>query len=120
MRLLLIILVLLTAVTQYALWLGKGGWLRVHELQKKVATQQETNDALVARNNALQAEVQDLKSGTDAVEERARSELGMIKDDEVYVQILAPNEKEPEIKPPPKRAPGARTGVRPRAGSDPR
>jgi cell division protein FtsB len=101
MRLLLIVLVLLTAITQYALWLGKGGWLRVHELQGKVASQKETNDALVARNNALQAEVQDLKSGTAAIEERARSELGMIKEGEIFVQILAPHEKEPEIKPPP-------------------
>ncbi|MBB5213586.1 cell division protein FtsB [Parapusillimonas granuli] len=114
MRLLLIILVLLTAITQYALWWGKGGWLRVQELERKIATQQETNEALMARNNALQAEVQDLKSGTAAIEERARSELGMVKDGEIYVQILAPNEKEPEIKPPPKRGPAAKAPAKPR------
>ncbi|MEO9122116.1 MAG: cell division protein FtsB [Burkholderiaceae bacterium] len=100
MRLLLIVLVLLTALIQYPLWWGKGGWARVHELQKKVATQQETNEALIARNTAMQAEVQDLKSGTQAIEERARAELGMVKSDEVFVQILAPHEKEPGVKTP--------------------
>ena len=99
MRLLFIVLALLTILTQYPLWWGKGGWLRVHELREKVAAQEETNDALLARNNALQAEVQDLKSGTDAIEERARGELGMIKQGEIYVQILKPNEREPQIKP---------------------
>ncbi|HWK72096.1 cell division protein FtsB [Pollutimonas sp. M17] len=100
MRLLFIILALLTVITQYPLWWGKGGWLRVQELQRKVASQQETNDALLARNNALQAEVQDLKSGKAAIEERARAELGMIKQGEVYVQILAPHEREPQMKTP--------------------
>lgn len=106
MRLLFIVLALLTVITQYPLWWGKGGWLRVQELQRKVASQQETNEALLARNNALQAEVQDLKSGTAAIEERARAELGMIKEGEVYVQILAPHEREPQIKTPeiPKRS----------------
>ncbi|SHI28068.1 cell division protein FtsB [Pollutimonas bauzanensis] len=100
MRLLFIILALLTAITQYPLWWGKGGWLRVQELERKASSQQETNEALIARNNALQAEVQDLKSGKAAVEERARAELGMIKDGEIFVQILAPHEREPEIKTP--------------------
>ncbi len=110
MRLLLIVLILLTAITQYPLWWGKGGWLRVHELQQQVAAQQETNEALVARNNALAAEVQDLKAGTQAIEERARGELGMVKENETYVQILAPNENEPIVRLPknaaPKKAPG--------------
>ena len=97
MRLLLIVLVLLTAITQYPLWWGKGGWLRVSQLERQIAAQNETNQALTARNNALQAEVQDLKSGTQAVEDRARGELGMVKQDEVYVQVLAPHEKEPVI-----------------------
>lgn len=100
MRLLFIVLALLTAITQYPLWWGKGGWLRVHELQKKVASHQETNEALLARNNALQAEVQDLKSGTAAIEERARQDLGMLKEDEVFVQILAPHENEPSVNTP--------------------
>lgn len=92
MRLIFIVLVLLTAIIQYPLWLGKGGWLRVRELEHMLASQQETNEALLARNTAMQAEVQDLKTGTDAVEERARAELGMIKDGETYVQILSPND----------------------------
>ncbi len=100
MRLLFIILALLTAITQYPLWWGKGGWLQVQELERKAASEQETNQALMARNNALQAEVQDLKSGKAAIEERARTELGMLKDGEVFVQILAPHEHEPEIKTP--------------------
>src|SRR3546814_19649074 len=94
------ILLLLTAITQYPLWWGKGGWLRVQELQRKVASQQETNDALLARNNALQAEVQALKSGKTAIEERARAELGMIKQGEIYVQILATNQPQPKVKKP--------------------
>jgi len=97
MRLLLIVLVLLTAFIQYPLWFGKGGWMRVHELQLQIAEQHETNEALEARNNALAAEVQDLKSGTQAVEERARGEMGMVKEDEVFVQLLAPHERQPVI-----------------------
>ena len=95
MRLLLIVLVLLTAFIQYPLWLGKGSWMRVRELEQQIAAQNEINEALVARNNALAAEVQDLKSGTQAVEERARGEMGMVKQGEVFVQLLAPNEKQP-------------------------
>lgn len=97
MRLLLIVLVLLTAFIQYPLWLGKGSWLRVHELQLQIAAQNETNEALVARNNALAAEVQDLKSGIQAVEERARGEMGMVKEGEIFVQLLAPNERQPQF-----------------------
>ena len=87
MRLLLIVLVLLVAITQYPLWWGKGGWQRVRELQAKVQAQQETNEALTARNNALAAEVQDLTIGTDAIEERARSEMGLVQEDEIFVQL---------------------------------
>lgn len=91
MRLLIIVLAVLTAVTQYPLWWGKGGWLRVRELQQQVETQHETIQALVARNAALAAEVQDLKSGQQAIEERARAELGMIRDEEVFVQFVQPD-----------------------------
>ena len=100
MRLLFLVLLLLTLIIQYPLWWGKGGWQRVHELQKQLASQNDTNDALTARNNALQAEVQDLKSGTQAIEERARGELGMIKEGEIFVQILSPNEKAPSVQTP--------------------
>ncbi|MCB5362526.1 cell division protein FtsB [Pusillimonas sp. CC-YST705] len=110
MRLLLIALALLTAAIQYPLWWGKGGWLRVHELRKQITEQHEVNAALTARNNALAAEVQDLKSGTQAVEERARGELGLIREGEVFVQLLAPNEARPQT---PRRAAPATNTPRP-------
>lgn len=88
MRLLTIILVSLLVLIQYPLWLGKGGWLRVAELDKQVTTVQEKNETLKARNAKLDSEVQDLKIGTEAVEERARFELGMVKKEEIFVQIL--------------------------------
>jgi cell division protein FtsB len=83
-------LALLIALIQYPLWLGKGGWLRVWEVDQQIRSQRETNRRLQARNGALDAEVQDLKVGLDAVEERARSELGMVKDTEIFFQILEP------------------------------
>ncbi len=110
MRLLLIVLVLLTAFIQYPLWLGKGGWMRVHQLEQQIAAQNETNEALVARNNALAAEVQDLKSGTQAVEERARGEMGMVKEGEVFVQLLGPNEKQPVVSKPKPKTPQRQQG----------
>jgi len=89
MRLVLLILILLTLAIQYPLWWGKGSWARVNELEQRVAGQEQQNEALVARNNALAAEVQDLKSGSDAIEERARSELGMVREGDVFVHILS-------------------------------
>lgn len=88
MRILAALLIALIALIQYPLWLGKGGWMRVWELDRQVAAQKETNSRLQARNQALDAEVRDLKQGFDAIEERARYELGMIKHDEVFFQIL--------------------------------
>ncbi|MEX0959782.1 MAG: cell division protein FtsB [Burkholderiales bacterium] len=90
MRLLALALVLLVAMIQNPLWFGKGGWLRVWELDTQVEAQRETNRELMARNETLDAEVRDLKEGLDAVEERARLELGMIKSDEIFFQILEP------------------------------
>ena len=87
MRWPLLILVLLVAALQYPLWIGKGGWLRVWELAQQLAEQKEGNRKLEQRNTGLEAEVRDLKSGYEAVEERARFELGLIKPDEVYVQV---------------------------------
>ena len=75
---------------QYPLWLGKGGWLRVWELDQQLKSQRRTNDGLRARNTALAAEVRDLKTGYEAIEERARSELGMIAQDEEFFQVLEP------------------------------
>lgn len=87
MRWPLLILVLLVAALQYPLWIGKGGWLRVWEVEQQLAEQREGNRKLEQRNTGLEAEVRDLKSGYEAVEERARFELGLIKPDEVYVQV---------------------------------
>ena len=90
MRLITLLLVVLVVLIQYPLWLGKGGRLRVHELERQVDVQTKTNADLRARNDKLSAEVRDLKEGAGAVEERARYELGMIKDGEVFVQIVDP------------------------------
>ena len=90
MRFLALALVLLIALIQNPLWFGKGGWLRVHELSRQIDTQRETNIKLAVRNATLDAEVLDLKQGYDAIEERARSELGMVKQDEVFFQLLQP------------------------------
>ena len=95
MRLLFIFLAALIALLQYPLWLGKGGWLRVWEIDREVKVQSDSNARLRVRNDALDAEVRDLKQGYDAIEERARYELGMIRRDEIFFQIM---EKTPPIR----------------------
>lgn len=87
MRWLTLILVALIVALQYPLWLGKGSWLRVWELTQQIDKQKDANAKLKARNDSLDAEVRDLKQGA-AIEERARSELGMIKQDEVFYQVM--------------------------------
>lgn len=87
MRWLSLALIALIVLLQHPLWLGKGGWLRVWEFDRQLALQKESNKALEMRNGGLDAEVRDLKQGYDAIEERARFELGMIKPDEVFVQL---------------------------------
>lgn len=95
MRLLFLVLFVLLGLIQYPLWLGKGGWFKVWDLQRQVAEQRETNEGLRARNAALEAEVRDLEGGTGAIEERARGELGMMRDGEVFVHILPQNTQPP-------------------------
>jgi cell division protein FtsB len=90
------VLAALIVLIQYPLWLGKGGWLRVWLVDRHLETQRGRNAELQARNRSLEAEVLDLKQGVDALEERARYELGMIKSDEVFFQIV---EKAKETKP---------------------
>lgn len=87
MRILAIIFVALILALQYPMWLGKGGWLRVRELDRQVDAQKRVNVELQARNAKLDADVRDLKQGLEAIEERARSELGMIRQDEVFFQL---------------------------------
>ena len=88
MRAVTLILIALLLLLQYPLWLGKGSWLKVWDLNRQVEAQQRINQQTKMRNALLDAEVRDLKQGTAAIEERARSELGMIKRDEVFYQIL--------------------------------
>ena len=88
MKLLALALLMAIALVQYPLWLGKGSWLRGWEVDQALRAQRANNQKLQARNAVLDAEVRDLKQGIEAVEERARSELGMVRRDEIFFQIL--------------------------------
>jgi cell division protein FtsB len=90
MRAVTIALVVLIALVQAELWLGRGGVPKVLELQSRLDVQRADNDQTRARNEQLAAEVSDLKEGLEMVEEKARSELGMLKADEILVQVTAP------------------------------
>lgn len=85
----LILLILLIGL-QLKLWTGAGGVRDVDSLRQTVAQTRKANEALKARNDALQAEVRDLKEGRDAIEERARSELGLVKPGETFYQVVEP------------------------------
>ncbi len=87
MRWLTLFLALMILALQYPLWLGKGGWLKVWEAEEELRQQKEGTRKLEIRNAGLDAEVRDLKQGYDAIEERARFELGMIRQDENFVAI---------------------------------
>jgi cell division protein FtsB len=89
-RILTYVFLALVVLLQYPLWLGKGGWLRVWDLDRQVAGQKKINDDLKRRNTGMEAEVRDLKNGVGAIEERARYELGMVKEDEFFFQVLEP------------------------------
>ena len=99
MRALALIFALLIVALQYPMWLGRGGWLQVRELTRQVDAQRRVNEELKARNAALDADVRDLKTGFDAIEERARSELGMIKQDEIFFQLPQEQAPSPSLKP---------------------
>ena len=88
MKALTLIFVILIALLQYPLWLGKGSWLRVWNVNQQIEAQKDKNAAFKQRDETLNAEVRDLKQGNAAIEERARSELGMIKQDEVFYQVI--------------------------------
>ena len=88
MRVLTQALIALIVLIQYPLWLGQGSWFRVWEVDQQIRAQRDTNRALQGRNAALEAEVRDLRSGLDAIEERARSELGMIGRNETFYQVV--------------------------------
>jgi cell division protein FtsB len=88
MRWLALVLIVLFFVLQYKLWAGDGGLSDVHRLRQAVEEQKATNQKLLERNQALEGEVKDLKQGMEALEERARSELGMVKKDETFYQVV--------------------------------
>lgn len=88
LRIVLLVLVVLLAWLQYRLWFGNGGSREVSALRQQVEQQARQNTGLQARNDALAAEVADLKSGEAAIEERARSELGMIKPGETFYRVV--------------------------------
>ncbi len=90
MRLLIALLLLLLIVLQYRLWVGPGSLAEVNNLKREIAQLREELVGLRERNSALQAEVEDLRSGQSAIEERARSELGMIKEGETFYQVIQP------------------------------
>jgi cell division protein FtsB len=87
MRWLTIALLALILLMQYPLWFGKGGWFKVWQHEDQLARTREANGRLESRNAGLDAEVRDLKQGYEAIEERARFELGLVKEGEVFVQL---------------------------------
>jgi cell division protein FtsB len=96
MKVLGAVLVALIVLIQYPLWLGKGGWLRAWQLDRDLQSQRFQNRKLEVRNAALAAEVRDLKQGTEAIEERARYELGMTRPDELFFQYQESARELPE------------------------
>jgi len=90
MRILITVLIVLLLLLQYRLWVGKGSLAEVGNLKQEISALEQELVSLRERNRALQAEVEDLHSGNAAIEERARSELGMIKEGEVFYQVIEP------------------------------
>lgn len=88
MRILIVVLIILFLTLQYRLWFGDGGLRNVIILRKQVAEQRAMNDKLQERNKVLMAEIQDLKSGRQAIEEHARNDLGMVKNGETFYQVV--------------------------------
>jgi cell division protein FtsB len=93
-RLIAYALIVLLVLLQYPLWFGSGGILAVWQMQREIAAQEAENAQLKERNLALEAEVNDLKQGQAAIEERARHELGMVKKGETFFQTIDGNYKE--------------------------
>ena len=88
MKIVVAILVAVVVLLQYPLWFGNGGVVNLWRLEREIAAQRGENARLRERNAALEAEVVDLKTGLEAIEERARLELGMVKKDEAFYQII--------------------------------
>ncbi|NTV97505.1 MAG: cell division protein FtsB [Thiobacillus sp.] len=92
------VLAILIVLLQYPLWLGKGSWLKVWDLKRQITEQAAANEVLAARNAQLVAEVNDLKTGYGAIEARARYELGMIRKDEIFFQVMEPAASPPRTR----------------------
>ena len=88
MRILAFVLAALLVAIQYPLWFGKGGWLRAVELERQLAAQRSVNAGLTEHNAQLAAEVASLREGRGAIEERARHELNMVRDGEIFFQLV--------------------------------
>lgn len=88
MRALIVLLLILFVVLQYKLWFSSGGYFELRDLHQQLQTQQQSNLRLSAENKAIQADVDDLKQGEEAIAEHARSDLGMVHQDEVYYQFV--------------------------------
>ena len=95
MKWLALVLLLLLLLLQYRLWFAEGSLVELHRLEAQVERQRQVNDTLRERNRQLEQEVLDLQGGMDAVEERAREDLGMIRKGETYSQIVGPTDGKP-------------------------
>jgi cell division protein FtsB len=90
-RIVTVILLVLLGLLQYPLWFGKGGALRVSILENQLAQQRAENEAARMRNQQLEGDVRSLKEGVEAIEERARKDFNMIKDGEVFIELVQPS-----------------------------
>ncbi len=96
MRVLLALLLIILILLQLKMWFGEGGFSDVRRLEQRVEEQVKENEILAQRNRELQAEVEDLRQGLGAVEERARSELGLIRENEEFYQVVPGEVQETE------------------------
>ncbi|WP_428603231.1 cell division protein FtsB [Sedimenticola sp.] len=94
-RILILLLFAMLVVLQYRLWVGEGSLAELHLLKQDIAQQKDELQQMRRRNQALQAEVDDLKKGLEAIEERARNDLGMIREGEIFYQIIEPQQGKP-------------------------
>ena len=86
-RVLVLIAAVIFCLLQSKLWMGDGGFLDIQQIKQEIAQQKAENEKLAERNRILKAEVNDLKSGTEAIEEHARADLGLIKNDETFILV---------------------------------
>lgn len=109
LRAAMIVLGAMLLALQYRIWFGPHDAFDALALRGEIAEQRIENERLLERNRALAAEVRDLKQGGDAVEERARSDLGMVKDSETFYRVVSPAAGAPSTAPAPASAPTGAT-----------